>query len=207
VRAEAPTTAQLIVATSVVALCLAACEVAAPTHGLLGPGAAIAGAGGAAYPEEPTLFVGGTSESGEAYVSLDTCPDVRIIHGSQNGYHIWTSVRACAVNPHKAVVFMHLEDAETDAWVKPGQIGLWVNLLPMVSTPPTGQTDPRPWFEYTGLPAFVKDPCAIHGRPLRVVAELQDKAGATAHAQGCLTGYLDDEWYSLDCVAPKRSAP
>jgi len=149
------------------------------------------------------LLIGGASDSGETFTSLEGCPQVHIIHGPQGGFHIWISVRVRNVSPKKAEIHVRMEDAETKATVKPGETTLTVNLMLAAGSQ---KTDPLPWYEYTGVPAFVKDPCTIHGRKLRVISKVIDLFGAEQQAEACLSGYLDATWLPQCVPAPGADA-
>lgn len=94
----------------------------------------------------------------------------KIVSGPQGGQHIWVGVRAKNVWPQKLRMAVQMWDAETGELVKPGR----VEITHTVTAGPDG------WLEYTGIPAYVKLPCAVQDRKLRVRLEISDLYGVAA---------------------------
>jgi len=137
----------------------------------------------------PWASVGGANEMGEGFVVwTDGKGQPEILKGPQGGQHIWVSARTRNLHPKKArvAVTMHVEGPAGDEMVKPGRVEI------------IGTLKSEPDFDgllYAGLPAFVKEPCKIMNKKVRVELEVDDLYGVHAAAKAWISpvwkGYCD----------------
>jgi len=120
--------------------------------------------------EKPTALIGGACDNGAGFVdwhSAEAKP--AILRGIQGGQHIWVSARAKGVWPKKMRLAVTAYDAETGDLMKPGKVELTNSMK-----------NDGPWLLYSGIPAFVKEPCKIKDRKLRIELVLSDLYGVQA---------------------------
>lgn len=130
---------------------------------------------------QPTVHVGGTSDSGDGFVDWaagDFHPN--IIRGPQGGQHIWIAARMQNLWPKKMRMAIELFDAATGELVKPGKVEITITFNP-----------DGDWLAYSGMPAFVKEPCKIKDHKLRAHLTLNDLYGVTTSADAFITPKWD----------------
>lgn len=136
------------------------------------PPQADGGSGTDADPPAAQAEVGGADDEGKGFVDWSVGPNTPpIIRGPQGGQHIWVSAHARHVYPNKArvAVTMYLDEGGTAKVVSPGR----VEMIGMLK----GDGD---WLIYPGIAAFVKEPCKIYGKNVRVELEVDDLYGRRA---------------------------
>lgn len=169
---------------------------------MVGPDDAVGDGGDATRPDASSLrlmAVGGSDLDGLAFVPLDDCPELPIIHGIQGGYHVWGSVHVRDVSPIKALVRVRLRDMASGELVAPGDVTLSLDL----DTVPDADGGP-PWLERNGLPVYVADPCPIDGHELRLEGKVVDLYGVEREAEGCLIARMLPEWRASCAAASQR---
>lgn len=125
--------------------------------------------------EAPEAEVGGASEEGLGFVDWSSgTVEPAITRGPQGGQHIWVSAHIRHVFPNKArvAVTMYVEGTATSVEVKPGRVEMIGNLKP-----------DGDWLIYPGIAAFVKEPCKIQGKKVRVELEVDDLYGRQTKAK------------------------
>lgn len=93
--------------------------------------------------------------------------EVRMIHGAQGGWHVWTSVRAADLDPDRVRLELYMRPAdepESD----------WDTSKINVNMVPDGDA-----FAYLGYPFVVVSPACAADRPLEIRAVLRDRRGTT----------------------------
>lgn len=127
------------------------------------------------------MVIGGASDSGMAWQSLDGCAKTHVIAGMQGGFHIWASVRVRDVAPGPARLRVGLTRQDTGAVIPPGPMWSVIRLDPL----PT-DSDGATWSHYVGAPAFLMNPCALVGVKLRLDVTLDDMQGHEVSGSACL---------------------
>ncbi len=125
--------------------------------------------------EQPQAEVGGASEEGTDFVDWSSgSAEPAITRGPQGGQHIWVSAHIRHVFPNKirVAVTMYLEETATSIEVKPGRVEMTGNL----------KAD-GDWLIYPGIAAFVKEPCKIKDRKVRVELDVDDLYGRKVQAK------------------------
>ncbi|MBM4342741.1 MAG: hypothetical protein FJ100_05135 [Deltaproteobacteria bacterium] len=138
---------------------------------------------------KPTTRVGGADPEGKGWLDWSTGKDTpEILKGPQGGQHIWVSARTANLHPKKAriTVTMFLETPTGDQVVKPGTVEM------------TGTLKwEEGWLVYAGLPAFVKEPCVIRDKKVRVELAVDDLYGVHAADTAWITpvwkGYCEGD--------------
>ncbi len=126
--------------------------------------------------------VGGANEDGTGFVDWSSGTfSPKVITGPQGGQHVWVSTKSIRVSPTKLRIGVIMHDAETGDLVKPGRVE-------MTHTP---AKNAEGWYEYDGIPAFVKEPCVISGRKLKVDLDISDLYGVTASTSAFITPHFD----------------
>lgn len=123
----------------------------------------------------PQAEVGGASEEGKGFVDWSSGTEApAITRGPQGGQHIWVSAHVRHVFPNKArvAVTMFVEEGAVSVEVKPGRVEMTSNL----------KAD-GDWLIYPGIAAFVKEPCKIQGKKVRVELDVDDLYGRKVQAK------------------------
>ena len=129
----------------------------------------------------PQVRVGGANDQGKGFVDWsDDKATPAMLRGIQGGQHIWFSVKARNVSAKKLRMAVTLIVDETTKAVIPGRVEY-------TSTPP----EVDGWYLYQGARAYVKCPCQVVGRKLRVDLEVVDLYGRTASEQVWITPTWD----------------
>lgn len=91
--------------------------------------------------------------------------EVRMIHGAQGGWHVWTSLRAIDLEPDRVrlELYMRLVDEPESEW---NTSKIDVNMVP------DGDS-----LAYLGYPFVIVDPACTAGRALEVRAVMRDRRG------------------------------
>lgn len=132
--------------------------------------------------QQPAAWIGGSDADGQTFVDWKSgTAFAAIISGPQGGQHIWVSVRVKHVSPVKLRMGVQMIDSETCDLVKPGRVEITHTMIPK----------PDGIFEYTGIPAFVKEPCKIKSRKLRVHLDISDMYGLETEAEATITPQYD----------------
>ena len=130
----------------------------------------------------PKVLVGGSDADGQTFVDWASgAVQAKVISGPQGGQHIWVSVQASNLWPVKLRMVVQMFDVETGELVKPGKVEITHTMNPTCG----------PWFTYTGMPSFVKEPCKINGRKLRVHLEASDLYGLAASSDAFIVAQYD----------------
>jgi hypothetical protein len=117
------------------------------------------------------VWVGGSQDDGNGFVDWENGNSKpKIIRGPQGGQHIWVSARAKGMHPKKIRLGVEMFDAETGDPMKPGRVEVTVSLKP----------EDWGWELYAGIPAFVKEPCKVMNRKLKVKFDASDLYGVGA---------------------------
>lgn len=146
-------------------------------------GGADAGGADGGGPAAPSVWVGGSKDDGSGFVDwrdgLGTPP---ILRGPQGGQHVWVSVRMRNLHPKKLRMAFTMFVGESDTKVIPGRVEITSTLKPEPEEATAGAeaASEGPWFLYQGAPSFVKCPCQVYGKKLRVELEVIDLYGLTA---------------------------
>jgi hypothetical protein len=152
-----------------------------------GPAAEVAGADADSLP---LAQVGGANELGEGFVDWSAgAPAAAILRGPQGGQHIWVSAltRNLWYKKARVAVTLYVEaTGAADEMVKPGRVEVTGTLK---------SADQAGWLIYAGLPAFVKEPCKIMNKRVRVELEVSDLYAVKATDKAWITptwdGYCD----------------
>lgn len=134
----------------------------------------------------PAVWTGGSNDDGTGFVdwrSGEVKPT--IIMGPQGGQHVYVSLRISNLWPKKIRMGVEMRDAETDEVVKPGRIEITSSL----------KAD-GDWMAYTGMTAFVKEPCKISDRKIKVHVDVSDLYGVKATDDAVITPHWGG--YCLD---------
>ncbi len=154
-----------LLAISVVALLLAACSPGGDE-----PDTHDGGSDVIDPDKEPKVLVGGADENGAGFVDWsDDKAKPPMLRGMQGGQHVWFSVKARNVSPKKLRMAVTLIIDETAKAVIPGRVEY-------TSTPP----EVDGWYLYQRARAYVKCPCQVVGKKLRVQLEVTDLYGRAA---------------------------
>lgn len=148
----------------------------------------------------PVARVGGADKEGKCWIDWNNggaTPE--IIKGPQGGQHIWVSADTLNLHPKKAriAVTMYVEQPDgSSEMVKPGRVEMTGTLKFPPAPGERGSCGQLPSdLYYFGLPAFVKDPCKIAGKKVRVELEVDDLYGVHAESKAWITptwnGYCD----------------
>ncbi len=130
---------------------------------------------------QPTVRVGGTNDSGDGF--LDWAPGdahPNIIRGPQGGQHIWIAARMQNLWPKKMRMSIELFDNDTGVLVKPGKVEITITFK-----------EEGDWLAYSGMPAFVKEPCKVKEHKLRAHLTLNDLYGVTTSIDAFITPKWD----------------
>lgn len=128
---------------------------------------------------KPLSAVGGSDKTGNGWIDWSgTKVTPEILKGPQGGQHIWVSARTRNLHPKKAriSVTMFVEGPAGDEVVKPGTVEMTATLK--------WEND---YLVYTGLPAFVKEPCKIMDKRVRVELSVDDLYGVHADDKAWIT--------------------
>ena len=129
----------------------------------------------------PAVRIGGANEEGEGFIDWNAGEAFApMIRGIQGGQHIWVSVRARNVSHKKLRMAITATLIDSGKIVIPGR----VEYTSTLST-----TDG--WLFYEGAQSFVKCPCQVQGRKLRVRLEVVDLYGRTATHEATITPTWD----------------
>lgn len=93
--------------------------------------------------------------------------DVRMVHGAQGGWHIWTSVRAAELDPDRVRLELYVRLADEPE-------SEWDTSMIDVNMVPDGDA-----LAYLGYPFVIVDPACTAGRPLEMRAVMRDRRGVT----------------------------
>ena len=159
-------------------LCLTACDFMADYSSV----SAAADARGDGPPGlQPVVLLGGTDDGGDGFADWQAA-DGRptIITGPQSAQHIWIAARMKNLWPKQVHMAIELFDDETGQLIKPGKVEVTISFA-----------QDGDWMSYSGLPAFVKEPCNIRDRKLRAHLTLTDLYGATTTADAFITPKWD----------------
>jgi len=130
-----------------------------------------------ATPTQPTAWVGGANDDGSGFVDWRSgTARPTIIMGPQGGQHVYVSVRVAALWPKKIRMGVEMRDAQTGEVVKPGRIEITSSL----------KAD-EAWMAYAGMTAFVKEPCKISDRKMKVHLDVSDLYGVKATDDAVIT--------------------
>lgn len=148
-------------------------------------------------PSAPTSRVGGANKLGDGWLDWsDAKQTPEILKGPQGGQHIWVSARTWHLHPKKArvAVTMYLESPTGDVMVKPGRVEVTGTLKLPGEVTGTSRGEGS-YLLYSGLPSFVKEPCKIKDKRVRVELEVSDLHGVQATDKAWIypvwTGYCD----------------
>ncbi len=138
--------------------------------------------GGADGTDETiAVVVGGSDEPGQVFVDWpETGASAPMIRGPQGGQHVWVSVRTRGLWPKKMRLDVQMTAIDTEVVVKPGKVPLLLSLSP----------GPDGYDEVIGVTAYVKCPCQVKDRKLRVDVDVVDLYGLVGHG----TGYVTPTW-------------
>ncbi len=129
----------------------------------------------------PKAWIGGANDDGTGFVDWRSgAVTPTIIMGPQGGQHVYVSVRAANLWPKKIRMGVEMRDALTDEVVKPGRIEITSSL----------KADCE-WMTYTGMTAFVKEPCKISDRKLKVHLDVSDLYGVKATDDAVITPHWE----------------
>ncbi|MSP92483.1 MAG: hypothetical protein EXR79_11900 [Myxococcales bacterium] len=163
----------------VLGVCVASCEVAAPDAVADCPSPDSADPDAATAP---VAWGGGSLGDGSGFVEWDDGKATPvIIRGPQGGQHIWVSVRCKGFHPKKIRLGVEMFDAETGDAMKPGRVEVTISLKP----------DVEAWSLHAGIPAFVKEPCKVKNRKLRVKFDVMDLYGVHGQDEAFITPTWD----------------
>jgi hypothetical protein len=132
-------------------------------------------------PPGVAVQVGGADLKGERWVELGPGAEAAMVRGPQGGQHIWVSVRAQGLWPSKMRVDVTMTLLDSGVTVKPGTVPLLLTLKPGADG----------WVEAIGMTAYVKCPCQVVGRPVRIDVALIDLYGLTGAGQATVTPLWD----------------
>ena len=140
-----------------------------------------ADAGSSDGDDTPIVLIGGASEMGEGFIDWsDGKATAPMIRGIQGGQHIWVSVRARNVSHKKLRMAITAVLEDSGKTVIPGRVEY---------TSTVGMKDG--WLFYEGAQSFVKCPCQVVGRRLRIELEVIDLYGRTAKHEAFITPTWD----------------
>lgn len=136
------------------------------------------------------VVVGGSDEPGQVFVPWTATGAVApMIRGPQGGQHVWVSVRTRGLWPKKMRLDVTMTAIDTNVVVKPGKVPLLLSLVP----------GPDGYDEVIGVTAYVKCPCQVKDRKLRVDVDVVDLYGLVGHGVGYVTPTWDGDC-SIDPV-------
>ncbi len=134
------------------------------------------------------LEVGGADKEGAGWVDWQSgAVSAPMIRGPQGGQHIWVRTRSAGLWPKKARIDVTMTLVDTGVVVKPGTVPVMQTLLPESEC-----SDLSP-----AITAYVKCPCQVVGRRIRVDVSLLDLYGVSAKAKAEITPAWDG-----DCSQP-----
>lgn len=152
---------------------------------------------------KPLSAVGGSDKTGNGWIDWSgTKVTPEILKGPQGGQHIWVSARTRNLHPKKArisvTMFVEGPAGKVCAEDYDCQSGQCVQVLEgkvcadVVVKPGTVEmTGTLKWendyLVYTGLPAFVKEPCKIMDKKVRVELSVDDLYGVHADDKAWIT--------------------
>lgn len=137
--------------------------------------------GGADAQGDPAVRIGGASDEGEGFVDWsDSDALAPMIRGIQGGQHIWVSVRARNVSHKKLRMAITAVLVDSGKTVIPGRVEYTSTL-----------NEVDGWLFYEGAQSFVKCPCQVQGRQLRMKLEVIDLYGRTADNEMVVTPTWD----------------
>lgn len=139
------------------------------------------------------IVVGGSDDEGKTWVPWpEQGASAPMIRGPQGGQHVWVSVRTQGLWPKKMRLDVTMTLVDTGNVVKPGTVPLLLSLDELASTSP-------PQHQVIGVTAYVKCPCQVKGRKLRVEVDAVDLYGLVGHGEGTVTPTWDGDC-SIDPV-------
>jgi hypothetical protein len=173
----------LLIAWAVVAV--AACSPDDDSHDAL-DGRADAGAD--ADDSIAVVVGGGSDTTGKGFIDWsDGVATAPMIRGGQGGQHVWVTVRTHGLWPTKTRLNVTMTLIDTGIAVKPGTVPLM----------PTLHEIDANWHEVESITAYVKCPCQVAGRRIRVDVEAIDLYGLTGNGSATITPTWDG-----DCSQP-----
>ncbi len=134
-----------------------------------------------------TLLIGGANDDGTGFVdwhgATATPP---IIMGPQGGQHVWVSVRTTRdFYASKMRFTIDMTDLDTAQEVKPGPMQFTRTLI-----------DDGTVLQFSGITAYVKEPCKITGHHVRVHVDVSDLVGLTGSDEAVIV----PNWTSGACT-------
>ena len=143
---------------------------------------------------KPWAQVGGASDTGKGFVDwTDGEATPPMIRGPQGGQHVWVTVRMRGLSPKKLRMTVEMSRKDNGKIVKPGAV-------PVMSTVKTSPEFPS-GFQSNYITAFVRCPCQVANKPLRVHLAVADLYGRTFETDATITPTWDG-----DCSLPPSSS-
>lgn len=131
-----------------------------------------------APPATSAITIGGATDDGTGFVDWHGATvSPPVVMGPQGGQHIWVSLRTGReFYANKMRILIDMMDLDTGEVVKPGQIPFTRNL-----------TEDGNALAFSGLTAYVKEPCRIKGHRVRVHVSVEDLVGLTGSDEAIVT--------------------
>lgn len=131
---------------------------------------------------------GGDDETGVGFVDWSTGQVTPpMIRGPQGGQHVWVAVRTRGLWPAKMRINVTMTLLDTGVAVKPGTVPLMPTLTPAEDG----------WHTVDRITAYVKCPCQVKDRLVRVSVETVDLYGLSGAAEATIRPTWDG-----DCSQP-----
>ncbi|MCO4762583.1 MAG: hypothetical protein KC502_13815 [Myxococcales bacterium] len=147
-------------------------------------------------PDDGTVgaVVGGASNDGKGFVDWsDGTATPEMLRGPQGGQHIWVAVRMRGLSHKKLKMTVEMQRVDTGTVVKPGAVPVMSTLKPIA--------DGEFKYQFSAITAFVKCPCQVADKRLRVKLSLSDLYGRKYETIGEIT-----PTWSGDCSAKPSSS-
>lgn len=132
--------------------------------------------------------LGGADDEGQQFIDwADGTATPKMVRGPQGGQHIWVRTRSQGLWHKKARISVTMTLVDSGNVVKPGT----VPVMPTLEVLPDGDA------LSPGITAYVKCPCQVVGRQVRVRAEIVDLYGLTGVGEATIRPTWDG-----DCSTP-----
>ena len=129
-------------------------------------------------PGTAEVAVNGAQDDGSGWVNWHEAQvSPPIVMGPQGGQHVWVVVSTSTAFQAKRVrVTVRMTDLDTGEVVKPGDFQFTKDMVDA----PDGRRTPA-------ITAYVKEPCKVAGRHVRVHVDVEDLVGLTGSAEATIT--------------------
>lgn len=132
--------------------------------------------------------LGGADDEGQQFVDWSSGQATpKMVRGPQGGQHIWVRTRSTGLWPKKARIDVTMTLIDSGQVVKPGT----VPNMPMLEEQQDGSA------LSPGITAYVKCPCQVVGRLVRVRAQIVDLYGLVGDGEATIRPTWDG-----DCTTP-----